>query len=82
MKTACDHAIEHMYYYIDGEMTWYRRMRIRWHLRRCDDCCGAYEFEIRLKEVIRERGRDQPPQELFDRLRALIQQEAADEPDL
>lgn len=76
MSSGCDHAIEYVYNYLDEELTWAHRMRIRWHLRRCEHCCGAFEFETKLKAVIRERGCDQPPPELFDRLHALIQQEA------
>ncbi len=81
MSRACEHAIEHMYLFLDGEMTWYRRLRIRRHLRRCNHCCGAYDFEARLQTVIRQRGRDEPPPELFERLRALIRQESADGPE-
>ena len=77
MKTGCDHAVEYVYHYLDEELTWGRRTRIRWHLKRCDGCCDAFEFETKLKAVIRERGREQPPPELFERLRALIQEEAA-----
>lgn len=77
MSTGCEHAIEYVYHYLDHELTWSRRTRIRWHLRRCDACCGAFDFETRLKTVIRERGRDEPPPELFERLRALIHEEAA-----
>ena len=75
MSKVCDHAVEYVYYYLDEEMTMFRRTRISWHLRRCHDCCGAFEFETKLRAVIRERGREQPPQELFDGLRALIQHE-------
>ena len=75
MSTGCEHAVEYVYHYLDQELTWARRTRIRWHLRRCNDCCGAFDFEARLKTVIQERGRDEPPPELFDRLRALIQEE-------
>ncbi|MFQ5555662.1 MAG: zf-HC2 domain-containing protein [Acidimicrobiia bacterium] len=78
MSNACDNAIEHMYYYLDSEMSWYRKLRIRWHLRRCEGCCSAFEFETKLKAMIHERGRSEPPPELFDTLRALIQKEAAD----
>jgi hypothetical protein len=42
----------------------------------------AFQFEARLKDVIRERGKSEPPPELFDALRALIQQERENnEPD-
>jgi hypothetical protein len=37
---------------------------------------SSYEFETKLKSVIRERGRTEPPPELFDTLRALIQEES------
>jgi hypothetical protein len=37
---------------------------------------SAYDFEPKLKGVIRERGRSEPPPELFDTLRTLIQQES------
>lgn len=77
MKAECDHAVDYMYQFIDEELTWPRRLRIRWHLRQCGHCVDAFEFEDRLKARIREIGRDEPPQELFDRLRALIQQEAS-----
>lgn len=82
MSRACDHAIEHIYFYLDREqLSWIARMRIRRHLRRCNHCCGAFEFEERLLEVVRLRGRDDPPQELFDSLRTLIRNEAAGEPE-
>ena len=80
--SACDHAIEHIYFYLDQEeLTWYSRMKIRWHLRKCENCCGAFDFEARLLQVVRDKGRDDPPPELFDKLRTLIQHEAADEPE-
>jgi len=77
MSRGCEHAVEYVYHYIDKEITWGRQVRIRWHLRRCNACCGAFDFETRLKAVIRQRGRDEPPPELFDRLRALIREESA-----
>lgn len=76
MKAECDHAVDYLYQFIDEELTWSRRMRIRWHLRRCGNCVNAYDFEVRLKARIRECGRDEPPQELFDHIRALIEREA------
>lgn len=77
MSSGCDHTIEYVYHYLDHELTWSRQIRVRWHLRRCTGCEDAFSFEEKLKTVIRERGRDEPPAELFDRLRTLIQEEAA-----
>ena len=82
MSRACDHAIEHIYFYLDREqLSWFARIRIRRHLRKCHHCCGAFEFEQRLLAVVRQRGRDDPPPELFDKLRALIRDETAEEPE-
>jgi|AMFO01.1.fsa_nt_gi Predicted integral membrane protein len=78
MSGGCEHAIEYVYQYLDEELTWWHRTRIKWHLRRCGSCYDAFEFESDLKSVIRERGRSEPPPELFEALRALIEEERAD----
>ena len=78
MSKACDHAIAYVYQYLDRELTPVRSARIKHHLRKCDECCGAFDFEEKLKVMIRDRGRDEPPPELFDRLRTLIRQEDED----
>ena len=80
MSRACDHAIEQIYFYLDREMSWFRRRRITRHLHKCGFCGGAYAFEERLLAVIQERCRDEPPPELFDRLRTLLRHEAVERP--
>jgi mycothiol system anti-sigma-R factor len=77
MSRACQHAIEYVYQYIDEELTTVRKARIRRHLRKCDMCSPAFDFEKRLKALIREKGREEPPPELFEHLRALIREEEA-----
>ena len=72
---ACEHALEYVYQYLDGELTASRRARIRWHLRKCDQCSPAFDFEANLKRMIRKYSHDDPPPELFDRLRTLIREE-------
>ena len=75
MSTDCSEAIEHLYHYLDEELSWFRRVRIRRHLRRCSHCFEAFGFEAELKRVIRTRAVTPPPQELIDGLRALIERE-------
>ena len=70
MSSGCDHAIEYIYQYLDDEISVTHSSRIKLHLRRCSACMNAYEFETKLKS-----GRTEPPPELFDTLRALIQEE-------
>jgi mycothiol system anti-sigma-R factor len=73
--SGCDNAVEYVYQYLDDELTVTRRTRISWHLRRCGNCTDAYQFETSLKKKIADGGRIEPPEELFDTLRALIEQE-------
>lgn len=72
---GCEHAVQYVYHYLDKELTLARRARIRMHLRRCNDCGGAYEFEAKLKAMIKQKGSTSPPPELFDTLRTLIDEE-------
>jgi mycothiol system anti-sigma-R factor len=79
--SGCEHAIEYVYQYLDEEISFFRKSRVRVHLRRCPPCMDAFQFEEKLKGVIRDRGRSDPPPELFDTLRALLQEERQrDEP--
>jgi mycothiol system anti-sigma-R factor len=73
--SGCEHAVEYVYQYIDDEMTLTRRSRVTMHLKRCSKCTDAFEFERKLRAKIESCGKSQPPPELFDHLRALIQQE-------
>jgi mycothiol system anti-sigma-R factor len=79
MSRSCEQATEQIYFYLDGEMSQFRRMRIRWHLRRCGHCDCAYDFEEKVKEMIRIKGRTEPSAELIQRLHALLREEAGDE---
>ena len=51
--SGCDYAIEYVYQYLDREASFFTTSRIRLHLRRCPPCMDAFEFEARLKDVIR-----------------------------
>ena len=73
--SGCDYAIEYVYQYLDEEASFFTASRIRMHLHRCPPCVDAFQFEARLKDLIRERGKSEPPEELFDTLRALLQEE-------
>ena len=71
----CEHALAYIYQYLDGEIEEIRRDRIQEHLRRCGMCSPAFDFESRLKQMIRERCHDEPPAELYERLRTLIREQ-------
>lgn len=69
---SCEHAIAQVYFYLDGEITWISRLRVARHLRRCRDCSGAYDFESRLKVIVRDCLSVEPPPEAIGRLRAFL----------
>jgi mycothiol system anti-sigma-R factor len=71
---SCEHAIAQVYFYLDGEITWIRRLRVSRHLRRCRDCSGAYDFESRLKVIVRDRLFVEPPPEAIGRLAAFLRE--------
>lgn len=60
----CDKAAYRMYYYLDGEITVWRRWKITRHLNRCPPCAQGFDFEIELRQVIASRCRDEVPPEL------------------
>jgi mycothiol system anti-sigma-R factor len=74
-RRTCEHAVERIYFYLDGEITWYRRMRINWHLRSCVQCEGAFDFEDRLRSVVRAKSCEDVPDELISRLRSILREE-------
>lgn len=73
--SGCGHAVEYIYRYLDDELTFAHKARVRVHLKRCANCTSAFDFETMLKKRIAEGGKSEPPQELFDTLAALIEQE-------
>jgi len=70
---SCDDSVARIYQYLDGEIGWFRRTRIRYHLRKCRDCTGAFSFEERLKVVVRQHTNEEPPPEFMDRLRSFME---------
>ncbi len=77
MSRYCEKTAALMYSYIDKEITIVRRARIRMHLRRCPPCAEGFRFEAKLKDRIRAGCHDEPPAELYDRLRTFLQQHGA-----
>lgn len=77
MSRYCQKSAALMYTYLDKEITVVRRVRMKLHLRRCPPCADGYQFEAKLKDRIRRDCFDEPPAELYDRLRTFLQQHSA-----
>ncbi|NIA24984.1 MAG: anti-sigma factor [Gammaproteobacteria bacterium] len=74
-KRSCEEAITSVYLYLDNELGWVHAAKIKRHLRHCDGCLDAFRFEEQLKVVIRERVREEPKQEVLDRLRVFLKEQ-------
>lgn len=79
MRMSCAEAHRKMYRYLDGEIGWYRRWRIRRHLRRCPPCEEGFEFELRLRRKIHDGCAEDLPRELFERLIASLRENKPDD---
>lgn len=75
MKPVCDQALSEIYLYLDRELTWWRRRRIRRHLAACPGCLDGFSFEQRLKVVVRDCLAEEVPPDLLARLKAIIEAE-------
>ena len=64
----CREAVETLYHYLDGELTYERRIVIQRHLDDCHDCIEAYEFEAELRIAVSRSCREPVPPSLIDRV--------------
>lgn len=72
----CDEALTNLYQYLDREMDSANSERIHAHLDDCSGCFDIFEFEIRLKIVVRERLSEEVPPEFIERLRVALARES------
>jgi mycothiol system anti-sigma-R factor len=68
----CEHAIQRIYEYLDGELTAYKRAAIARHLDECPPCAHGFDFEIELRQVIAFKCRDEVPPDLRRRIAAAL----------
>jgi anti-sigma factor (TIGR02949 family) len=71
----CDEALANLYLYLDSELDDISAERIRAHLEACGGCSPSFDFERRLKMVVRQRLNEEVPQEFVVRVRQAIRAE-------
>jgi mycothiol system anti-sigma-R factor len=71
----CREAVETLYHYLDGELTYERRVVIQRHLDECHDCIEAYEFEAELRIAVSRSCREPVPPSLIARVAEAISME-------
>ena len=74
-RADCAEAVERLYTFLDGELTFERRVLIQRHLDACHDCIEAYEFEAELRAAISRGCRERVPESLRIRIYQAIAHE-------
>ncbi len=80
MSTDCDEALENLYLYLDSELDTVSSEKIRAHLEVCKGCGPMFDFEGRLKTVVRDRLDEDVPDSVVDKVRKALREEAARDP--
>lgn len=75
MSRECDEALANLYQYLDSELDTATSERIRAHLDDCPGCLPPYEFESRLKTVVKSRLDEDVPEAFVARLRDALAEE-------
>lgn len=74
MSENCDEALTSLFLFIDREMPGEDLSRIKQHLTDCPPCEGRFEFESRLKQVVRDRLQEDVPESVLARFRIALRE--------
>lgn len=72
MSDSCDEALTNLYSYLDSELSTDVLEHVRLHLGRCHPCESAFEFELHLKRVVRERLAEDVSPAVLERFRIAL----------
>lgn len=75
MTHGCDDALASLYLYLDSELDDASAEKIRSHLEDCPVCDQSFDFERRLKTVVRQRLDEDVPDTLMRRVREALEAE-------
>lgn len=74
----CDDALTRLYLYLDEELETVSVSKIREHLDICNGCRSSFDFETRLKTVVRERLAEDVPPAFIARLKQALSEVATE----
>ncbi len=80
MKPDCREAQAEVYTYLDGEMGFFRKWRMKRHLRDCPPCADGFSFESKLQQKVREDCVEDVPEELMVRVKTFLRQNGPTDP--
>ncbi|SEE99473.1 mycothiol system anti-sigma-R factor [Ruania alba] len=71
-ECQCEEALEHLYEYIDAEMTQLELDRLRAHIAECATCLEAVSREREVRVILRKSCVEVAPDELRMRVRTQL----------
>lgn len=71
----CSEAQDQLYQYLDAELDEETAAAVRSHLKDCNGCNESFDFERRLKVVVKKCLTEDMPENLEQKVRELIRQE-------
>ncbi len=70
---GCEHVYEHLFVYLDSEMTAADSERVRSHIASCNPCLAELSAEEMVRRMLRRSCVEQAPQHLRDKVLARLQ---------
>lgn len=71
-EPECSHVVEHIYEYLDSEMTEQDAARMRAHLAHCSPCLAELGVDEIVRQMLRRSCADKAPATLRARIRAQL----------
>jgi mycothiol system anti-sigma-R factor len=76
MSKDCEEALANLYTYLDAELDGATTERIRDHLDECSGCNRPFDFEAKLKSVVKQRLNEDVPDSFVAKLHQALEEEA------
>ena len=67
-ESECEHALNHLYEYLDSEMTPEDELRMRAHVAHCSPCLAELSTEELVKRLVRRSCVERAPERLRVRI--------------
>lgn len=77
MSNDCGEAQGQIYQYLDSELDEETAASVRSHLADCNGCHGSFDFERRLKTLVRRCLTEDMPETLESRVKELLREETS-----
>lgn len=71
---SCSEAVKQLWEYLDGTVGEADREAVEEHLSRCRRCCAELEFAEKMQGFLADRGREEIPDDVMERLNTSLEE--------